>query len=70
MSKHDLVELARAHGLHVADDGALWGHTRALTALARTLFQHQREKCAQVADAEASGEGAAQRIAAAIRLGA
>lgn len=54
MSEHDVIELARAHGLRVDDDGAVWGHTRGLVSLARALVHAENRACEH---AVGEGEG-------------
>lgn len=54
MSEQDLAQLARAHGLRVADDGSLWGHMRGLMSLARALVHGENQACEH---AVGGGEG-------------
>lgn len=54
MGEHQLIELARKHGLRVQDDGAVWGHVRGLMSLARDLMHAENRACEH---AVGEGEG-------------
>ena len=67
-----VIEGARSQGWKVIGRGGTWaGAMRPLEQYiqrrVKRAVRAEREECAQIADAEASIEGIAQRIAAAIR---
>lgn len=71
MNIDDIIRMAREAGFRVGPsrDGPddVWGVGSTLVRFAALVATAEREACAQEADAHASIEGVAQRIAAAIR---
>ena len=66
MNRDDIIRMAREATDHLPDADSIRLQGIVLLAL-DAGEQAEREACAQIADAEASIEGIAQRIAAAIR---
>ena len=68
MNRDDIIRMAREAGLTLRGHYDEPGSTpQELERFAALVAAAEREACAQIADAEASIEGIAQRIAAAIR---
>jgi len=71
MTRDDIIRMAREAGMPpveiTSDKPVLYPVPDAIERFAALVAAAEREECAQIADAEASIEGIAQRIAAAIR---
>ena len=64
MTRDDIIRMAREAGWFFMEAEM---QSRKLERFAALVAAAEREACAQIADAEASIEGIAQRVAAAIR---
>lgn len=64
MNRDDIIRMAREAGGGLESD---YTNISALKRFAALVAAAERDHCAQIADAEASIEGIAQRISAAIR---
>ena len=66
MNRDDIIRMAREAGAEVFPHASVFS-ANDIVRFAALVAAAEREACAQIADAEASIEGIAQRIAAAIK---